>query len=284
MGAFATVLMKDEHRKVDGGAGPIPINLFEAPGGAGPAGSPNPVAYGPSMPEGPPPSPQAKESVVEQIPIKKPSRKKQRRKRPRPKVKTPKKVPTPPKKQPLATRDPDSVEKKPTPPPTESRTEDQPTAANNTPQRTRDDAGGSTGQENATGASGGTSGATGRPGGSGSGNGKGTGSGHGHGRGHGNLAPKPRNVPAHKLKQLLVHKVDFKIPPGVLDKHRGETLRIAVLMCIEQSGRVDVARTRILAGVPGANSVVLRALRQWRYKPQPLPLCAPVHFKVEVVD
>lgn len=93
---------------------------------------------------------------------------------------------------------------------------------------------------------------------------------------------RPRTVAAHLLAQSLLRKVDFEVPPPVLSVHRGQKLRIAVLMCVRASGEVDADRTRIIAGVPGTEDAVMAAVRQWRYRPQALPLCAPVNFEVNV--
>ncbi|MBI2374055.1 MAG: protein kinase [Deltaproteobacteria bacterium] len=92
----------------------------------------------------------------------------------------------------------------------------------------------------------------------------------------------PTKVAANVLERELLERKDFQLPASVRSAHRGEKLRIVVLVCTDREGRVDPKRTRILSAPPGAEESVLDALHQWRYRPQPVPLCAPVHFSVEV--
>ncbi len=123
---------------------------------------------------------------------------------------------------------------------------------------------------------------TGQGGGGGVPNGVPGGEGRGDGGGPARLPSK--NVPPHILAQALLQKVEVTLPPAVLVAHRGERIRIAVLMCVGSDGAVDRAQTRILAGVPGADDAVLETMRRWRYRPQPIPLCAPVNLEIRVMN
>ncbi|MBI4820591.1 MAG: protein kinase [Deltaproteobacteria bacterium] len=92
----------------------------------------------------------------------------------------------------------------------------------------------------------------------------------------------PAKVTAGVLERELLTRKDFQLPAAVRSAHRGEKLRIVVLVCTDKSGNVDPQRTRILTAPVGAEQSVLEAIRQWKYRPQAVPICGPVHFSVEV--
>jgi hypothetical protein len=92
----------------------------------------------------------------------------------------------------------------------------------------------------------------------------------------------PAKVTAGVLERELLTRKDFQLPAAVRSAHRGEKLRIVVLVCTDKAGNVDPQRTRLLSAPVGAEQSVLEAIHQWKYRPQAVPICGPVHFSVEV--
>ena len=95
---------------------------------------------------------------------------------------------------------------------------------------------------------------------------------------------KPKKVPPHVLNRERTHEVRPVMPALVRDRYRGQTVRVVVIVCVQEDGSVDTAHTRIVSGVPGYDDAVLAAVRQWRYNPQPIPICGPVRFETKVID
>jgi hypothetical protein len=94
--------------------------------------------------------------------------------------------------------------------------------------------------------------------------------------------PKPKNVAPYVLEQNLLSRVDPKVPPHILSAHRGKEIVSTILVCTTPAGGVDPKTTRILSAVPGTKEAVLEAILAWKYKPQPIPLCAPVRLVIRV--
>ncbi|HEX2571679.1 MAG TPA: hypothetical protein VH877_19115 [Polyangia bacterium] len=59
----------------------------------------------------------------------------------------------------------------------------------------------------------------------------------------------------------------------------GEAIFFAKV-CIAQSG--NVFRVDVLQGIPGADDAIRKAIFQWRYKPQPIPVCFPARWIFQV--
>ncbi|MBK8010314.1 MAG: TonB C-terminal domain-containing protein [Deltaproteobacteria bacterium] len=95
---------------------------------------------------------------------------------------------------------------------------------------------------------------------------------------------KPKKVPPHVLKRERTYEVRPSMPALVRDRYRGQTVRVVVIVCVQQDGAVDMEHTRVVSGVPGYDDAVIAAIRQWRYNPQPIPICGPVHFETKVID
>lgn len=83
---------------------------------------------------------------------------------------------------------------------------------------------------------------------------------------------KPKNVPAHTLDAQVVFRPTPHLPQAVLLQHRnvGELVFVAKV-CIDREGKVF--EINVIQGIAGGDDAVLSTVRQWRYKPQPIPVC-----------
>jgi len=95
---------------------------------------------------------------------------------------------------------------------------------------------------------------------------------------------KPKNVPPHVLKGEKLSGDNPASPANIKNLHRGKKVTINVLICIDQQGNVDRGATRILSGLPGFADFVLPAILQWKFKPQPIPICGPYIFNFSYID
>jgi hypothetical protein len=84
--------------------------------------------------------------------------------------------------------------------------------------------------------------------------------------------PKPRNVPPHALDAQRIAGAVPHLPAQVIDARRGlGESTFTARICVAQSGAVS--SVTVLGGIPGADDSIVAALRAWRYKPQPIPVC-----------
>ncbi|MBI2378087.1 MAG: hypothetical protein HYV07_29060 [Deltaproteobacteria bacterium] len=95
-------------------------------------------------------------------------------------------------------------------------------------------------------------------------------------------AEKPKNAAPYVLEQALISRVEPKFPSTVLAAYKGKNVESVVLVCVGKDGSVDPDKTRLLKTLPGTEAALLEAVRQWRYKPQPITICAPVRFVINV--
>lgn len=85
---------------------------------------------------------------------------------------------------------------------------------------------------------------------------------------------EPRTL-ARDLDPLqIVYRIDPHLPDNVAAalKGKGDTVFSAKL-CVNREGRIS--RIDILQSIPGGDETIVKAIRQWRYKPQPIELCFP---------
>lgn len=92
--------------------------------------------------------------------------------------------------------------------------------------------------------------------------------------------PPPKKVPPHVFEQAILSKVLPHLPDVVKIQRRGTgpaTYRAVV--CIDAGGAVTKVQT--IQSIPGGDEVCIDALRQWRFKPQPLPICSVVELEFQ---
>lgn len=83
---------------------------------------------------------------------------------------------------------------------------------------------------------------------------------------------KPKNVPAHALDAQVIFRPDPHLPEVVKTQRRGMgEVMFTAKVCIDREGKVF--EIHVLQGIAGADEAILATIRQWRYKPQPIPLC-----------
>jgi protein TonB len=94
-------------------------------------------------------------------------------------------------------------------------------------------------------------------------------------------AAKPKNVPPHTLEQAKLSGEMPHLPDIVKIQRKGTGLAISMVkVCIDQSGNVN--QVSVLQGIPGADAAIISAVRAWRYKPQPIPICSMVKFEFQI--
>jgi len=92
---------------------------------------------------------------------------------------------------------------------------------------------------------------------------------------------KPKNVPPHMLEQAKLSGEMPHLPDIVKIQRKGTGLAISMVkVCIDQSGNVN--QVSVLQGIPGADAAIISAVRAWRYKPQPIPICSMVKFEFQI--
>jgi hypothetical protein len=85
-------------------------------------------------------------------------------------------------------------------------------------------------------------------------------------------APKPLNVPPHALDAQRLAGAMPHLPSSVLGARRGlGEATFTARLCVDQSG--VVSSVTVLSGIPGADGDIVSTLRNWRYKPQAIPVC-----------
>ena len=90
--------------------------------------------------------------------------------------------------------------------------------------------------------------------------------------------PKAKNVPPHTLEQAKLSGEMPHLPDIVKIQRKGTGEAVAMVkICIDQSGRVN--QVSIIQGIPGADNDIMSTVRNWKYKPQPIPICSMVKFE-----
>jgi protein TonB len=88
--------------------------------------------------------------------------------------------------------------------------------------------------------------------------------------------PKPKNVPPHALDNQVLFHPDPHVPDIIKSQRKGTTANFVAKVCIDQKGAVF--QVNVLNGIPGADEGIVATVRQWRYKPQPIPVCFVANF------
>ena len=90
--------------------------------------------------------------------------------------------------------------------------------------------------------------------------------------------PKAKNVPPHTLEQAKLSGDMPHLPDIVKIQRKGTGEATAMVkICIDQGGRVN--QVSIIQGIPGADNDIMSTVRNWKYKPQPIPICSMVKFE-----
>ena len=77
----------------------------------------------------------------------------------------------------------------------------------------------------------------------------------------------PHALDAQRIAGALPH-----LPASVAGAHRGlGDSTFTARLCVDTSG--SVSSVTVLGGIPGADGDIVSALRAWRYRPQPIPVC-----------
>ena len=84
--------------------------------------------------------------------------------------------------------------------------------------------------------------------------------------------PRPRNVAPHALDAQRISGLMPHLPASVAGTRKGlGDTPFTARLCVDTSGAIS--SVTVLAGIPGADADIVEALRGWRYKPQPIPVC-----------
>jgi protein TonB len=96
-------------------------------------------------------------------------------------------------------------------------------------------------------------------------------------------APRPRNVSPHQLDTEKIAGADPHLPEFVKNARRGMAdTRFVARLCVDRGG--SVSRVDVLQGIPGADEPIIRTLRGWQYKPQPVPVCFVGNFVFNIAE
>lgn len=83
--------------------------------------------------------------------------------------------------------------------------------------------------------------------------------------------PKPKIVPAILIKKDALYKPDPHLPDVVKAQRRGSTVTGSYKLCIGQTGAIS--SVEVVTSIPGADDPIMATLREWKYKPQAIPIC-----------
>jgi protein TonB len=105
------------------------------------------------------------------------------------------------------------------------------------------------------------------------------------GTGDGPAAPlppvKPKNIPPHQLDNEALYHPMPHLPDVIKAQRRGTGLSIfTAKICIAQTGLVQ--SVTVMQGIPGADDAIVATIKQWKYKPQPIPVCFVNNFEFDV--
>jgi protein TonB len=92
---------------------------------------------------------------------------------------------------------------------------------------------------------------------------------------------KPKNVPPHALDSQALYKPDPHLPDAIKLQRRGTGDAVFMCkLCVAQDG--SIMRVDVMQGIPGADENITSTLRQWRFKPQPIPVCMMTRFEFAI--
>ena len=87
--------------------------------------------------------------------------------------------------------------------------------------------------------------------------------------------PKPKTVAYSLSLNDYVSRDEPHLPDAVKAQHKGEPdLMFFALVCVDTGGAVTDIKVKV--GITGADESILRTMRSWKVKPQPIPICYPV--------
>ncbi len=88
---------------------------------------------------------------------------------------------------------------------------------------------------------------------------------------------KPKNVPPAKFDQEALYKPDPHLPDIIKIQRKGTGEAIWMgKVCIDQGGKVN--QISVMQGIPGADNDIMGTMRQWKFKPQPFPICTLIRL------
>jgi hypothetical protein len=87
---------------------------------------------------------------------------------------------------------------------------------------------------------------------------------------------KFKNVPPFVLDREMLQGAMPRLPDLVKIQHRNEELVGVYKLCVAPEG--NVVQVSTVTPIPDANAVVVSALKQWKYTPQPIGRCTLMRF------
>lgn len=92
---------------------------------------------------------------------------------------------------------------------------------------------------------------------------------------------KPKVVPAILIKRSKISTGDDpRLPEAVKAEHRCEIVTASYKVCIAESGQVATVET--VNGLAGADAHIISVVKNWRFKPQPIPVCFIQFFEYHI--
>ncbi len=93
--------------------------------------------------------------------------------------------------------------------------------------------------------------------------------------------PRPKNVPPHHLDNDAIFHPEPHLPEVIKAQRRGtEPPVFGARLCVDESG--SVFQLQVIQSIPGADEAIVATLRQWRYRPQPIPVCFVANFQFDI--
>jgi protein TonB len=92
--------------------------------------------------------------------------------------------------------------------------------------------------------------------------------------------PKPKIVPAILIKKDALYKPDPHLPDVVKAQRRGSMVTGSYKLCIAQTGAIS--SVEVVNSIPGADEPIMATLREWKYKPQAIPICFILYLEFQV--
>ena len=94
------------------------------------------------------------------------------------------------------------------------------------------------------------------------------------------LPTKPKVVPAILIQRERLAGHDPHLPNDVKALYAGRIVTGSYNVCIGQNGLIDSVLP--VRGIDHADELIMQTVRQWRYRPQPIPICFIQFFEFHV--
>ena len=94
--------------------------------------------------------------------------------------------------------------------------------------------------------------------------------------------PGFKNVPPHMFEVWAVEQPVPRLTDATKQHYAGKTPLLVGLytLCVATNG--SVVNVKTISSVPESNDSIVATLEQWKFRPQPIPVCSLVKLEFEV--